>query len=120
MVTGRMSYVFKIVMFSTEARVKGFMNKCYSISYIRQKMAQEHLTITEEAIQEIFDEHHMSEEQQVERLAKKKVGQKTEMDFNQQGKVLRYLISKGHDFSLSKKVLKSVIVENHADLNLDH
>ena len=104
----------------TEARIRGFMDKCYSISFIKQKLAQEHVSVTEEAIQEVFDEYHMSEEQQIERLAKKKVGQKTEMDFDQQGKVLRYLISKGHDFSLSKKVLKSVIGENHADFGLDH
>lgn len=101
----------------TEARVKGFMNKAYSINYIRQKMAQERLTISEESIQEIFDEHHMSEEQQIERLVRKKLGTKTNLDFDQQGKILRYLISKGHDFSTSKKVLKAMIGENIADFD---
>lgn len=101
----------------TESRVRSFMNKAYSVSYIRQKMAQEHLTITEEEIQEIFDNNDMSEESQVERLVRKKIGSKTNLDFDQQGKILRYLISKGHDFSISKKVLKTVIGENMADFN---
>ena len=102
----------------TEARIKGFMNKAYSVSYIRQKMAQERLSVTDEKIQEVFDEYHMSEDQQIERLVRKKLGTKTNLDFDQQGKILRYLISKGHDFSLSKKVLKAMIGENQADSQL--
>ena len=98
-----------------EARIKGFMHKGYSMNHIRQRLSQEHVTVTDEEIQEVFDEYHISEEDQIERLAKKKIGTKTEMDFDQQGKVLRYLISKGHNFSLSKKVMKSVLGENLAD-----
>lgn len=98
-----------------EARIKGFMHKGYSVNYIRQKLAQERVVVTEEAIQDVFDEYRMTEEDQIKHLAKKKVGMKTDLDFDQQGKVLRYIISKGHDFSLSKKVLKSVIGENMAD-----
>ena len=101
----------------TEARVRSFMNKAYSVDYIRQKMAQERLTISEEQIQEIFEENDMSEESQIERLVRKKIGTKTNLDFDQQGKVLRYLISKGHDFSTSKKVLKNVIGENMEDFS---
>ena len=85
------------------------------MNHIRQRLSQEHVTVTDEEIQEVFDEYHISEEDQIERLAKKKIGTKTEMDFDQQGKVLRYLISKGHNFSLSKKVMKSVLGENLAD-----
>ena len=102
-----------------EARIRGFMNKSYSVNYIRQKMAQEHLAVDEETIQEIFEDNNMSEEQQIERLARKKIGMKTDLDFDQQGKILRYLISKGHDFSLSKKVLKSVMGSNAADFESD-
>lgn len=102
-----------------EARIRGFMNKSYSVNYIRQKMAQEHLTIDEDTINEIFEDNNMNEEQQIERLARKKIGMKTSLDFNEQSKILRYLISKGHDFSLSKKVLKSVMGENAADFESD-
>jgi regulatory protein len=103
----------------TEARIRGFMNKSYSVNYIRQKMAQEHLSISEETIQEIFEDNNMSEEQQIERLARKKIGIKTDLDYDQQSKILRYLISKGHDFSLSKNVLKSVIGESSANFESD-
>jgi regulatory protein len=101
----------------TEGRVRGLMNKAYSVNYIRQKMAQEHLNVSEEEIQEIFNENDISEEEQIERLVRKKLGTKTNLDFVQQGKILRYLISKGHDFSTSKKVLKTVIGENMAEFD---
>jgi regulatory protein len=100
-----------------EARVRSFMNKAYSVDYIRQKMAQERLTISEEQIQEIFEDNDMSEETQIEGLVRKKIGSKTNLDFDQQGKVLRYLISKGHDFSTSKKVLKNVLGNNMEDFS---
>jgi regulatory protein len=103
----------------TEARIRGFMNKSYSVNYIRQRMAQEHLSISEETIQEIFEDNNMSEEQQIERLARKKIGIKTDLDYDQQSKILRYLISKGHDFSLSKNVLKYVIGESSANFESD-
>ena len=86
----------------TEARVKGFMNKGYSPNYIRQKLAQEHLTVTEE---------------EIDRLARKKMHGKTEFDYEGQSKILRFLLSKGHDFGTSKKVLKSIIGELQEQLN---
>ncbi|MBC7427213.1 MAG: RecX family transcriptional regulator, partial [Bacteriovorax sp.] len=66
-------------------------------------------------IQEIFEENHVNEEEQIERLVKKKLGSKTNLDFNEQGKILRYLISKGHDFSTSKKVLKNTLGSNMSE-----
>jgi len=94
-----------------EARVKGFMSKGYSPNFIRQKLAQEHLTVTDESIGEIFTEYRISEEDQIERLARKKMGSRTTFDFDDETRILRFLISKGHDFSTSKKVLKSLILE---------
>lgn len=94
-----------------EARVKGFMSKGYSPDYIRQKLAQERLTVTDQTIGEIFTEYRVSEEDQIERLARKKMGSKTEFDFDDETRILRFLISKGHDFSTSKKVLKSILQE---------
>ncbi len=91
-----------------EARVKSFMNKGYSPNYIRQKMSQERLSVSTDEIKDIFTEERVSEEEQIERLARKKLGQKLEIDFDLEGKILRFLISKGHDFSLSKKVLKNL------------
>ncbi len=94
-----------------EARVKGFMSKGYSPNFIRQKLAQEHLTVTDESIGEIFTEYRISEEDQIERLARKKMGSRTTFDFDDETRILRFLISKGHDYSSSKKVLKSLIQE---------
>lgn len=98
----------------TEARVKAFMHKGYSPNYIRQKLSQEHLTVTNEAIEEIFCEYRTSTDDQIDRLVRKKIGRKTEIDFDGESKILRFLISKGHDFSQSKKVMKAIIAEeNH-------
>lgn len=94
-----------------EARVKAFMNKGYSPDYIRQKMAQEHMTVTNEAIEEIFAEYHMSTEDQIDRLVRKKMQRKTEFDYEEESKILRFLLSKGHDFGTSKKIMKSIIGE---------
>ena len=100
----------------TESRVRGFMNKGYSVDYIRQKLAQEKLTVPEDFIREVFVDHETSEEEQIERLARKKISSKTELDYDQKGKILRFLISKGHDYSLSKKVLESLVGELKDDL----
>lgn len=87
------------------------MSKGYSPNFIRQKLAQEHLTVTDESIGEIFTEYRISEEDQIERLARKKMGSRTTFDFDDETRILRFLISKGHDYSSSKKVLKSLIQE---------
>lgn len=100
-----------------EARVKGFMSKGYSPNFIRQKLSQEHLTVTDESIGEIFSECRISKEDQIERLARKKMGVKTVFDFDDESRILRFLISKGHDFSSSKKVLKALIQEVREQLN---
>ncbi len=93
----------------TEARIKGFMNKGYSINYVRQKLAQEHLTVSDEQIEEVFTEHRITEGSQIERLAQKKIGRKTDLDFDDQGKILRFLMTKGHNYAQSKKILKSLL-----------
>ncbi len=95
-----------------EARVKAFMNKGYSPDYIRQKLAQEHMTVTDEAIEEIFSEYRVSVEDQIDRLVRKKMHGKTEFDFDGETKILRFLLSKGHDFGTSKKVMKAIIAED--------
>jgi regulatory protein len=94
-----------------EARVKGFMERGYSPDYIRQRLAQEHLTVTDEEIEAVFTEHGLTTEDQIDRLVRKKIQGKTDFDYAGESKILRYLLSKGHDFGDSKKVLKSIIGE---------
>lgn len=92
-----------------EARVRASMQKGYSPEFIRQKMAHENIPVTEAAIEAVFAEYRTSPDEQIERLVRKKMAGKTDFDYEGETKILRYLISKGHDYETSKKVLKSVI-----------
>ncbi|MDD4973024.1 MAG: regulatory protein RecX [Bacteriovorax sp.] len=94
-----------------EARVKGFMDRGYSPDYIRQRLAQEHLTVTDAEIEAVFTEYRLTPKDQIDRLIRKKIQGKTEFDYAGENKILRYLLSKGHDFGDAKKVLKSIIGE---------
>ncbi len=89
-----------------EARAKAFMNKGYATNYIRQKLNQEHVTVSNEFISEIYDEHKYSEEDQIRELVQKKLRGKKIEDYNQEVKVIRFIPSKGHDMASIKKVLK--------------
>lgn len=93
----------------TEARIKAFMNKGYSVHYIRQKMAQEKLVVENDLIHDVFLEHKTDEAQQIERLARKKISTKESLTSLEEAKILRFLISKGHAYSLSKKILTSIL-----------
>ena len=93
-----------------EARIKAFMNKGYSPDYIKQKLAQEHLAIDQDQIDAVFLEHNLTPELQIQRLATKKIGNKENLDYEDQNKILRYLLSKGHELSLSRKILKLMIL----------
>ena len=94
-----------------ETRIKGFMHRGYSSDYIRQKLAEEHLSITDETIESVFKEYGFTSNDQIDRLIRKKIQRKAELDYDGESKILRYLLSKGHDFVNSKKILKSIIGE---------
>ena len=94
-----------------EARIRGFMNKNYSPHYIKQKLNQEHLDVSIEQIEEVFYENQVSTQNQIELLIRKKMNGKTEQELKEQNKILRYLISKGHDFEESKRILKVINLE---------
>ena len=96
------------------SRIKIFMEKGYSPTYILQKMEQENITITLENIDAVFNEHQISHEDQIERLVRKKIQGKSDFDFKSENKILRYLISKGHDFSLAKKIMTNIMTEAHS------
>ena len=95
----------------SEIRIKGFMNRGYSPDYIQQKLSEERINVTTETIDTVFTEYRMTPEDQIDRLIRKKIQGKSELDYDQQSKVLRYLLSKGHDFSHSKKILRNVLGE---------
>jgi regulatory protein len=93
-----------------EARIKAFMNKGYSPDYIQQKLSQEHLQVSEEIIQAVFDEYSLTTDEQIRRLATKKLRGPFPPDYDEQNKIIRYLLSKGHDLYQSKKILKLMIL----------
>lgn len=90
-----------------EARIKAFMFKRYSMHFIGQKMAQEGVKVGLEQIAEIFDEYKMTETQQMTELIHKKIGRidLSSLDFESKeklkGKIIRHLLSKGHQLSLA-------------------
>lgn len=55
-----------------EARIKGFMRKNYSPKHIKQRLAQEDLVVSEQEIQEIFQDQGQSESEQLMNLIEKK------------------------------------------------
>lgn len=83
-----------------EARIKAYMNKGYSQGFIQHKLRQEHVDVTREYIQEIFSEHRMTEQNQIEKLIDKKLLlDQTQTDTDEikiKAKILRFLASKGH------------------------
>lgn len=93
-----------------EARIKAFMNKGYSKRYILQKISQEAEQINQETITEIFNEYRTTEEDQVKRLIQKKIPKILPIDFEEKKKVfqkiLRFVVSKGHNPSLAFKFIK--------------
>lgn len=94
--------------FYTEARIKGFMNKGYSPNYIRQKLKQEYLSVSDDEINAVFTEHKLTSHDQICHLIQKKIRGKNELDYKEESKILRFLLSKGHDFDESKKIIKSI------------
>lgn len=98
-----------------ESRIRSLMNKNYSPNYILQKLNQEHLDTNIEQIVDVFNENQVSSLDQIELLIKKKIQRNTEFDFDGQNKILRYLLSKGHELDESRKCLNTIINELNAE-----
>ena len=89
-----------------EARAKAFMNKGYSPDYIKQKLAQEHVYVDEDFIQSIYSENRNDSEEQIRSLVEKKLRGKKLDSYEQEVKVIRFVLSKGHQIGAIKKILK--------------
>lgn len=96
----------------TQSRIRSLMEKGYSSNFIGQKLAEEQLSATSDEIDAVFLEYRLTSEDQITRLLQKKMQGKTEIDFEGESRLLRYLISKGHEYSNSKKILKSLISQH--------
>ncbi len=103
-----------------ESKIKGLMEKGYSPDYIRQRLDGEQITVTNEIINNVFVEYQITPEDQIWRLIQKKIPNNkkndqasTELSYEEESKILRYLMSKGHDFQDSKKVMKKMTEKSH-------
>ena len=86
------------------------MNKGYSKRYILQKISQEAEKIDPDIIDEIYTEYRITEEDQVKKLVQKKIPSNLPIDFEEKKKVfqkiLRFVVSKGHNPSIAFKFIK--------------
>ncbi len=89
-----------------EARVKAFMNKGYSPDYIKQKLAQEHVYVEAEFIESIYCENRSDSDEQIRLLVEKKLRGKKLESFEEEVKLIRFVLSKGHQIGAIKKILK--------------
>lgn len=93
-----------------EARIKAFMSKGYSINYIKQKLHQEKVEVTEDQIHGVFEEHRETEIEQIKRLLAKKlrnIPEDREEAYKEKQKALRFALSKGHNPGSVFKILKA-------------
>ena len=94
----------------SEARIKAFMNKGYSVNYIKQKLHQEKVQVSNDQITEVFDEYHESELDQIKKLLAKKLktlSSDKEEAYKEKQKAVRFALSKGHNPGAVFKVLKT-------------
>lgn len=94
--------------------IRKWMMKGESEDKIRQRGAMEKLKFESEEFQNVIAELGISEDDNIEKLVAKKLRSKEiPTDFAERQKlkekVLRFLISKGHDYSDAKKVLSQYI-----------
>ncbi len=88
------------------ARVKAFMNKGYSEDYIKRKLEQEEMNVADDFISDIYAENNRTEADQIRELIRKKAKNAAINDFDAEVKIIRFLLSKGHDLGMIKKELK--------------
>lgn len=94
----------------SEARIKAFMHKGYSVNYIKQKLHQEKVEVTEDQIHGVFEEHRETETDQIKRLLTKKlrsIPEDKEEAYKEKQKALRFALSKGHNPGSVFKILKA-------------
>ena len=103
-----------------ESRIKALVAKGHSAQFIKQKLEKEKIYLDLTSIEKMGELDHLS---QIKRLLLKKLKQvgPWKKDWHerkkQQDKVLRYLISKGHDFNQCKKALDKY---SQSDVNDAH
>lgn len=98
----------------TTMRIKTLLYKGYANFFIKQKLAQEFLEVDDNRIDQLRAENHISKDESINYLIDKKLRykeipkDKAEF-FKLKDKVIRFLISKGHDYQTAKQLLQEYI-----------
>lgn len=92
----------------TESRIKNFMFKGFSPELINYKLIEEKISVSDDLISRIFNENNVTVEDQIRQLASKKI--KLNSTNQNTDKILRYLLSKGHEIYTCQKILKLMIL----------
>ncbi len=98
-----------------KARIKSLMQRGYSPEVIQLKLNEEKVIYEYSAIDEVFKEYKTCPKIQIRELLEKKLRSKTNadiVDFNFRKKLLRYIISKGHDLDLANREIEKIIRSN--------
>lgn len=93
----------------TNAKIKTLMFKGNSIKSIKMALDYEGLKIDKEHIQEYFEEYRIDETEQIRTLMQKKmpktgIPQDREERYKLKGKILRFIMSKGHSSSIASQI----------------
>lgn len=105
----------------TEARIKGLIYKGLAPRFIIQKLNQERIAITEDDVLEILSEQHTDTNSQLDNLIDKKWRKLTidqMLDFNFKQKLIRFLLTKGHDYkSIESRIQHYIGSKNEDEIN---
>lgn len=93
----------------TNAKIKTLMFKGNSMQSIKMALEFEGIKVEKEQIQDYFDEYRVDEEEQIRNLMQKKmpksgIPEDREEKYKLKGKILRFIMSKGHSTSLASNI----------------
>ena len=95
----------------TTMRIKTLLYKGCANFFIKQKLSQEFLEVDDHRIDQLREENHISKKESIHYLIEKKLRYKEipkdkSEYFKLKDKVIRFLISKGHDYQSAKELLQ--------------
>lgn len=102
------------------ARIKGLMRKNCSIYFIQQKLQQEDVQVSRQAIEDVFSEFGVTQASQMQELVVKKLQKYANLEAMSipeitkiKSKLLLFLASKGHDCSVAFDLVSSILSSTH-------
>tara|TARA_B100001971_G_scaffold213155_1_gene245466 strand:+ start:43726 stop:44277 length:552 start_codon:yes stop_codon:yes gene_type:complete len=98
----------------TTMRIKTLLYKGYSNYFITQKLMEEQLEVDEAWINSLREENHISTDESINYLIDKKlrlkdIPQDKEQFYKLRDKVIRFLVSKGHNYQSAKEALNEYL-----------